>query len=46
MSTALDLLDEWPVDTAAAAVVTPAGVAATHGPLDHAFRLASVTKPL
>ena len=44
--TALELLDSWPVPHAAAAVVSPTGVVATHGPVDHAFRLASVTKPL
>ena len=44
--TALELLDSWPVPNAAAAVVSPAGVLATHGPVDRAFRLASVTKPL
>ena len=38
--------DDWPVPTAAAAVVGPAGVLATHGPIEHAFALASVTKPL
>lgn len=43
---ALDLLDDWPVPTAAAAVVGPSGVLATHGDLDRRFRLASVTKPL
>jgi CubicO group peptidase (beta-lactamase class C family) len=44
--TALDLLDAWPVPTAAAAVVDTSGVLASHGPLDHPFALASVTKPL
>ena len=44
--TALELLDSWPVPHAAAAVVSPSGVIATHGPVDRAFRLASVTKPL
>jgi CubicO group peptidase (beta-lactamase class C family) len=39
-------LDSWPVDTAAAAVIGPSGVLATHGPTDHEFALASVTKPL
>ena len=43
---ALDLLDDWPVPTAAAAVVGHSGVLATHGDLDRRFRLASVTKPL
>lgn len=44
--TALAQVDGWPVATAAAAVVGPGGVLATHGPVDHAFALASVTKPL
>lgn len=43
----LRLIDDWPVTTAAAAVVradgTPAG---SHGPTGHRFALASVTKPL
>ncbi len=43
---ALTALAEWPVRTAAAAVVGPAGVLSTHGPVDHEFALASVTKPL
>ena len=43
---ALAVLADWPVSTAAAAVVGPAGVLATHGDTDHAFGLASVTKPL
>ncbi len=44
--TALARLDDWPVATAAAAVVGPDGVLATHGAVDHVFALASVTKPL
>jgi CubicO group peptidase (beta-lactamase class C family) len=43
---ALDLLDDWPVPTVAAAVVGTSGVLATHGDVDRPFRLASVTKPL
>jgi CubicO group peptidase (beta-lactamase class C family) len=43
---ALDVLDEWPVPTAAAAVVGPEGVRATHGDTSHVFVLASVTKLL
>lgn len=43
---ALAALDDWPVPTAAAAVIGPSGVLATHGPIEHLFRLASVTKPL
>ncbi|HEX2301030.1 MAG TPA: serine hydrolase, partial [Pseudonocardiaceae bacterium] len=40
-------VQQWPVDTVAAAVVDGAGaVLGTHGPQDHRFRLASVTKPL
>lgn len=44
--TALELLDSWPVPRAAAAVVSPDGIVDTFGPVDHVFRLASVTKPL
>ena len=53
---ALELLDDWPVSTVAAAVVGPAGrgersdgrvaVLAAHGDTTRRFRLASVTKPL
>lgn len=43
---ALEVLDRWPVRTAAAAVITPTGVVATHGDVEHVFELASVTKPL
>jgi CubicO group peptidase (beta-lactamase class C family) len=43
---ALALVDGWPVTTAAAAVVTAAGVQETRGDLGHRFKLASVTKPL
>ncbi|MGV0744502.1 serine hydrolase domain-containing protein [Mycolicibacterium sp. XJ870] len=43
---ALDVLDDWPVPTAAAAVVGPSGVLATHGDAGKPFALASVTKPL
>lgn len=46
MSSALDQLEGWPVSTAAAMVVSPAGVLAAHGPTDRPFALASVTKPL
>jgi CubicO group peptidase (beta-lactamase class C family) len=42
----LAALADWPVATAAAAVVGPSGVLATHGPVGHQFPLASVTKPL
>lgn len=43
---ALDLIDDWPVPNAAAALVGPAGLLATHGDVEKVFRLASVTKPL
>ena len=43
---ALAAVAEWPVPTAAAAVVGPDGIRAAIGPLDHEFWLASVTKPL
>lgn len=46
MSSALTLIADWPVPTAAAAVVSPSGVLATHGDTARSFRLASVTKPL
>ena len=44
--TALDVLDDWPVPTVAAAVVGPSGVLAHHGDTGRRFPLASVTKPL
>jgi CubicO group peptidase (beta-lactamase class C family) len=43
---ALDTLDDWPVATAAAAVVGPSGVLAAHGDTGRVFGLASVTKLL
>jgi CubicO group peptidase (beta-lactamase class C family) len=46
MADVLDAIGEWPVPNAAAAVVGPSGVLASAGPLDRAFPLASVTKPL
>ncbi|MBN9621086.1 MAG: beta-lactamase family protein [Actinobacteria bacterium] len=46
MTGVLAAIDDWPVETAAAAVVGPSGVLASHGPVEHALRLASVTKPL
>lgn len=46
MTDVLAAVSEWPVRTAAAAVVGPSGVLATHGPVDHRFPLASVTKPV
>ncbi|MCB5164876.1 beta-lactamase family protein [Streptomyces bambusae] len=43
----LRMIENWPVPTAAAAVVrADGGVAGSHGPVDHRFPLASVTKPL
>ncbi|OHU83722.1 serine hydrolase domain-containing protein [Mycobacterium talmoniae] len=44
--TALDLLGDWPVPHAAAAVVGTDGVLASHGDTTRPFPLASVTKPL
>lgn len=44
--TALSALGAWPVGAAAAAVVTPAGVADAAGPQDQPFRWASVSKIL
>lgn len=43
---ALDVLNDWPVPTVAAAVVGPAGVLDSHGDTGRRFALASVTKPL
>ncbi len=43
---ALDVIADWPVPTAAAAVVGPSGVLAQPGDTRHRFALASVTKPL
>ncbi|MFZ0904036.1 MAG: serine hydrolase domain-containing protein [Mycobacterium sp.] len=43
---ALDELDDWPVAAAAAAVVGPSGVLASHGDTQRQFALASVTKLL
>ncbi|MCJ0867829.1 serine hydrolase [Streptomyces sp. AP-93] len=43
----LRIIENWPVPTAAAAVVHADGtVLGAHGPVDHRFPLASVTKPL
>lgn len=42
----LDVLADWPVGAAAAAVVGPGGVLAGHGDPGREFELASVTKPL
>jgi len=46
MSTALDLIADWPVAAASAAVVGPSGLLAERGDIDRGYRLASVTKPL
>jgi CubicO group peptidase (beta-lactamase class C family) len=43
---ALDVLADWPVPTAAAAVVGPSGILAEFGDTVRRFPLASVTKPL
>lgn len=43
---ALDVIADWPVDNAAAAVIGPSGVLAEHGDPRRRFSLASVTKPL
>ncbi|BBZ22658.1 serine hydrolase domain-containing protein [Mycolicibacter hiberniae] len=42
----LAALADWPVGHAAAAVIAPSGVLATHGDIARPFYLASVTKPL
>lgn len=46
MAEPLELIADWPVPAASAAVVGPAGVLATYGDLAAEYRLASVTKPL
>jgi CubicO group peptidase (beta-lactamase class C family) len=43
---ALEVIDDWPVPNAAAAVVGPKGVLGAHGDIGREFALASVTKPL
>src|SRR5258708_7146897 len=43
---ALDAIADWPVNSAAAAVIAPSGVIAEYGDTRHRFALASVTKPL
>ncbi len=43
---ALDAIADWPVRSAAAVVVGPSGMLASHGDTRHRFALASVTKPL
>ena len=42
----LEVIDDWPVTAAAAAVVGPLGVRVAHGDTAKPFALASVTKPL
>lgn len=43
---ALAVVDDWPVDHVAAAVVGPGGVLAARGDTARVYRLASVTKPI
>lgn len=43
---ALDAIADWPVTSAAAAVISPSGVVAEYGDTKQRFALASVTKPL
>jgi len=43
---ALDAIADWPVKSAAAAVIAPSGVLAQYGDASQRFALASVTKPL
>ena len=43
---ALDLIDSWPVDNVAAAVIRPNGAVDTSGDQDRQFRVASVAKPI
>lgn len=45
-SEVLEVLDSWPVDSVAAAVVGPSGLQACRGDIHKPFSLASVTKPL
>jgi len=42
----LSLIKTWPVPTAAAAIIDGDGSVETRGPLQHSFRLASITKIL
>jgi CubicO group peptidase (beta-lactamase class C family) len=44
LPTALGSIDDWGADHAAAAVVGPDGIIASHGDASHPFRWASVTK--
>jgi CubicO group peptidase (beta-lactamase class C family) len=43
---ALDLIDSWPVENVAAAVISPNGAVDTAGDQDRQFRIASVAKPI
>src|SRR3954454_16696491 len=43
---ALDAIADWPVDSAAAAVMDPSGVGTQYGDTRQRFALASVSKPL
>ena len=43
---ALDLIESWPVDNVAAAVIRPDGVVDSTGDQDRQFRIASVAKPI
>lgn len=43
---ALDAVQDWPVTSAAVAVVGRSGILASYGDLDRPYALASVTKPL
>ncbi len=43
---ALELVEMWPVDRVAAAIVVDGSTVATHGDIDHAFRLASIAKTI
>jgi CubicO group peptidase (beta-lactamase class C family) len=46
MGTPLDQVASWPAGSAAVAVISTAGLVASHGPLDQPFAWASVTKLL
>ncbi len=46
LEAALAVIDGWPADHAAAAVIGPDGILAARGDRSHLFRLASLTKPL
>ena len=43
---ALDLIDSWPVENVAAAVIRPNGAVDAAGDQDRQFRIASVAKPI